>query len=839
MRLQIGLCAAILLLAGVAVGEWPEDGSGGGSGGSGGHTIRDEGTDLPQRAALNFTGAGITCTDDSANNETQCDVPGGGGGAGDAIEVEQGTNLGTFDAVDTTARFDDGGDIDFRWTDGPALRPDVVDAVIKTSVVTEAHLAFDTATQAELDAKSAATSTANALAVFSNTTGDLKDSKCIYSESGTTAIGGAIDCGANDAGPSELTFYEDADNGTNTLKVVAPAAITTNITCTLQDDSTPFDACITDPITETELDTEAELEAQLTDVTNVFTNNDGSLADDNLADNSLTDLGDVTGTPANGHVLQHDGTNWVSGTTLDMGGGTVILPNGSAPADPTTAGQVVWDTDGCLRIKDGTASAAVRSICAPRFFYPDDYKSGASTTDGVQEAIDAASAAGGGAVILTYDYQQAGDAGGYQLTGADANGCALTIPADVAVVGSIGGINSNGGTFFILNAATATSGICLQGDRAMLVNVRVQSNLSDLDGFSMVSVGDANNYPSGWFVGGVSIRGNAGVAGATDDADYGIRVRALKGTIYGAFIKEVDVGISLESSTLGKSNDVKVENSIIRRFWQAAVRIPDGGSRMASIVRSVLEADGQGQGAIGIDIQNVSNPDAVFDVKSVWIEGAAANDFAAGIRTKVGSYLLLGNAFDGANSMTCSIEATDSGTVFGMNNLFDLTLPICDTGTNKATWGLSGGRLPSTLPADFKSSLTTILATDCTAATGFRGDICIDSDAAAPTPAFLCKPTGGNSCDTVAEWVAIGGDAGAINPDGDATKEVSISGTDLLIDPDDDGTAEVRFCVVSGVLHVMYEDTDTADGSSWTECGFDDGVMTCGSDADGVCDGTI
>ena len=39
-----------------------------------------------------------------------------------------------------------------------------------------------------------------------------------------------------------------------------------------------------------EIDTEAELETILTDVTDVFTNNDGALADDDLSDNILDDI---------------------------------------------------------------------------------------------------------------------------------------------------------------------------------------------------------------------------------------------------------------------------------------------------------------------------------------------------------------------------------------------------------------------------------------------------------------------------------------------------------------------------------------------------------------------
>jgi hypothetical protein len=47
-----------------------------------GHTIQDEGSPLTQRAGLNFTGAGVTCTDNAAQNRTDCTISGGGGGGG-------------------------------------------------------------------------------------------------------------------------------------------------------------------------------------------------------------------------------------------------------------------------------------------------------------------------------------------------------------------------------------------------------------------------------------------------------------------------------------------------------------------------------------------------------------------------------------------------------------------------------------------------------------------------------------------------------------------------------------------------------------------------------------
>jgi hypothetical protein len=49
-----------------------------GSGGGGGYgTIQEEGSGLIQRTTVNFTGAGVTCTDDAGNSRTSCSIPGG------------------------------------------------------------------------------------------------------------------------------------------------------------------------------------------------------------------------------------------------------------------------------------------------------------------------------------------------------------------------------------------------------------------------------------------------------------------------------------------------------------------------------------------------------------------------------------------------------------------------------------------------------------------------------------------------------------------------------------------------------------------------------------------
>lgn len=50
-----------------------------GGGSAGGYsTVEDEGTPLTQRTTVNFTGAGVTCSD--SGGETVCTVAGGAGG---------------------------------------------------------------------------------------------------------------------------------------------------------------------------------------------------------------------------------------------------------------------------------------------------------------------------------------------------------------------------------------------------------------------------------------------------------------------------------------------------------------------------------------------------------------------------------------------------------------------------------------------------------------------------------------------------------------------------------------------------------------------------------------
>jgi len=56
------------------------------SGANGGHIIQDAGTPVTDRANLNFTGAGVTVSDDAGNDRTTVTIAGGGGGSAFALD---------------------------------------------------------------------------------------------------------------------------------------------------------------------------------------------------------------------------------------------------------------------------------------------------------------------------------------------------------------------------------------------------------------------------------------------------------------------------------------------------------------------------------------------------------------------------------------------------------------------------------------------------------------------------------------------------------------------------------------------------------------------------------
>lgn len=71
-----------------------------GSGGSGGYaTVQDEGSALTARSVIDFTGAGVTASDDAANSRTVVNIP-GGTSTGYSVVEDEGTALTARTAID-------------------------------------------------------------------------------------------------------------------------------------------------------------------------------------------------------------------------------------------------------------------------------------------------------------------------------------------------------------------------------------------------------------------------------------------------------------------------------------------------------------------------------------------------------------------------------------------------------------------------------------------------------------------------------------------------------------------------------------------------------------------
>jgi len=156
---------------------------------------------------------------------------------------------------------------------------------------------------------------------------------------------GALVFGTSPTFTTDIATPKVKNSGDITIDATSSSANTT-ITVTNSDATYVANLAVEGTITEggngvlntSELDTEAELESLLTDVTNVYTNNDGALTDDDLSDNSIGDLSDVNTTGVgDGKVLKYNAgtskwevaddadTTYSAGTGLSLSGTTFSL----------------------------------------------------------------------------------------------------------------------------------------------------------------------------------------------------------------------------------------------------------------------------------------------------------------------------------------------------------------------------------------------------------------------------------------------------------------------------------------------------------------------------------
>lgn len=138
-------------------------------------------------------------------------------------DLESGTTVGgasvqtgTDDDVPESGDFGAAADLE---ADG-SISDGAVDAsAIAAGGITAADAAADMATQAKLDAKSAATSTDNALPRFDGTSGDLQDGSTTEDDSGNVTIDGTLSVGAGD-GATCLIFRDSDDAGDSACEVL-------------------------------------------------------------------------------------------------------------------------------------------------------------------------------------------------------------------------------------------------------------------------------------------------------------------------------------------------------------------------------------------------------------------------------------------------------------------------------------------------------------------------------------------------------------------------------------------------------------------------------------------
>ncbi len=118
--------------------------------------------------------------------------------------------------------------------DDCVLDSGVVDATaIASGALTAADAAADLATQAELDAKSVASSTDNAVARFDSTAGDIQDSGVTVDDSNNVTIPGTITSGGTEV-PTCIIMRDSDDAGDTACEVLNGAwdcEVDTNGTC--------------------------------------------------------------------------------------------------------------------------------------------------------------------------------------------------------------------------------------------------------------------------------------------------------------------------------------------------------------------------------------------------------------------------------------------------------------------------------------------------------------------------------------------------------------------------------------------------------------------------------
>lgn len=340
--------------------------------------VDDEGTLLATRAKLNFVGAGVTVTDDAANDEIDITIPGGGGGGAGDLQVMDGA-VETDPAV-ATMIFEGP---QFNVTQGAA---GTVLVMIATSGVTVDSLSADSVTGAKVVD---ATLTADDLGADSVDASELKSTAIEAGDVEAADVAEVITAAQlSDVTVTSLAEHDViARNGSNAWVNAALAGDVTGslasntYTLTIGADKVTSAKILDDEIVNADIDAAAGIVYGKL----AFSNN---IVAGDLAANSVDVSEIVGGAPGAAGAEFADSVTNVTGATdltITATGDEVVLGDQiklfGTTSDPTNEQDVSYDTT------DGVAQAKykVGRVTTPGMFFRTSAASTAITATGDQD----------------------------------------------------------------------------------------------------------------------------------------------------------------------------------------------------------------------------------------------------------------------------------------------------------------------------------------------------------------------------------------------------------------------------------------------------------------------